>query len=100
MESFTEKRKSTSAAIKSRWLDDLIREPFAGAWQRNLEINPTIVLSFHAVFSCISLIASDISKMPLRLMRRDSNDIWKENNSGIVSIKVTEYSNEHLASSL
>ena len=63
------------------WMS-LISEPFAGAWQRNLEINPTTVLSFHAVFSCISLIASDISKMPLRLMRRDSNDIWKENNNG------------------
>jgi HK97 family phage portal protein len=60
----------------------LISEPFAGAWQRNLEIKPTTVLSFHAVFSCISLIASDISKMPLRLMRRDSNGIWKENNNG------------------
>ncbi|MDH2911228.1 phage portal protein [Kosakonia sp. HypNH10] len=63
------------------WMS-LISEPFAGAWQRNLEIKPTTVLSFHAVFSCISLIASDISKMPLRLMRRDSNGIWKENNSG------------------
>lgn len=63
------------------WMS-LIHEPFAGAWQRNLEINQTTVLSFHAVFSCISLIASDISKMPLRLMRRDSNGIWKENNSG------------------
>lgn len=63
------------------WMS-LISEPFAGAWQHNLEINPTTVLSFHAVFSCISLIASDISKMPLRLMRRDSNGIWKENNSG------------------
>lgn len=63
------------------WMS-LISEPFAGAWQRNLEIKPTTVLSFHAVFSCISLIASDISKMPLRLMRRDSNGIWKENNNG------------------
>lgn len=63
------------------WMS-LISEPFSGAWQRNLEIKPTTVLSFHAVFSCISLIASDISKMPLRLMRRDSNGIWKENNNG------------------
>ncbi len=60
----------------------LIGEPFAGAWQRNLEINQNTVLSFHAVFSCISLIASDISKMPLRMMRRDSNGIWKESENG------------------
>ncbi|MEI9687466.1 phage portal protein [Kosakonia cowanii] len=68
-------------ASRGGWMS-LISEPFAGAWQRNLEIKPTTVLSFHAVFSCISLIASDISKMPLRLMRRDSNGIWKENNNG------------------
>lgn len=68
-------------ASRGGWMS-LISEPFAGAWQRNLEIKPTTVLSFHAVFTCISLIASDISKMPLRLMRRDSNGIWKENNSG------------------
>jgi HK97 family phage portal protein len=68
-------------ASRGGWMS-LISEPFSGAWQRNLEINPTTVLSFHAVFSCISLIASDISKMPLRLMRRDSNGIWKENNNG------------------
>lgn len=68
-------------ASRGGWMS-LISEPFAGAWQRNLEIKPTTVLSFHAVFTCISLIASDISKMPLRLMRRDSNAIWKENNNG------------------
>jgi len=63
----------------------IIGEPFAGAWQRNLEINQNTVLSFHAVFSCISLIASDISKMPLRMMRRDSNGIWKENENGNIA---------------
>lgn len=68
-------------ASRGGWMS-LISEPFSGAWQRNLEIKPTTVLSFHAVFTCISLIASDISKMPLRLMRRDSNGIWKENING------------------
>lgn len=63
-------------------LVSFVREPFAGAWQRNLEVNQNTVLSFHAVFSCISLIASDIGKMPLRLMRRDSNGIWKETGNG------------------
>lgn len=71
-------------ASQGAWtsLLSFVREPFAGAWQRNLEINQNIVLSFHAVFSCISLIASDIAKMPLRMMRRDSNGIWKESSSG------------------
>jgi HK97 family phage portal protein len=71
-------------ASQGAWtsLLSFVREPFAGAWQRNLEINHNTVLSFHAVFSCMSLIASDIAKMPLRMMRRDSNGIWKESSSG------------------
>jgi HK97 family phage portal protein len=33
------------------------------------------ILSFHAVFSCISLISKDIGKMPLELKKKDG-DIW------------------------
>lgn len=53
-----------------------VLEPFAGAWQRNIEYTRQDVLAFHAVFSCISLIASDISKLRVNLVRRDSNGIW------------------------
>lgn len=47
----------------------IIFEPFAGAWQRNKELKRETILSCHAVFACISLIASDISKMELELVR-------------------------------
>uniref|UniRef100_UPI003965CF61 phage portal protein n=1 Tax=Klebsiella pneumoniae TaxID=573 RepID=UPI003965CF61 len=40
------------------------------------------VLSYYAVFACISLIASDIAKMPPRLMRRDSKGVMQEVKSG------------------
>ena len=82
---FRRKEKSLQQpAARGLWtsLISYVREPFAGAWQRNMEINEQTVLSFHAVFACISLIASDISKMPLRQMRRDKNGIWKETNAG------------------
>lgn len=82
---FRRKEKSLQQpAARGLWtsLISYVREPFAGAWQRNMEINDQTVLSFHAVFACISLIASDISKMPLRQMRRDKNGIWKETNAG------------------
>ncbi|HCD2003084.1 TPA: phage portal protein [Citrobacter farmeri] len=59
-----------------------MHEPFAGAWQRNLEINQDTVLSYYAVFACISLIASDIAKMPPRLMRRDSKGVMQEVRTG------------------
>lgn len=56
----------------------IIREPFAGAWQRNIEVDQTAVLAYHAVFACMTLIASDISKLRLRLVGRDSNGVWSE----------------------
>ena len=54
----------------------VIRESFTGAWQRNVEVNVETVLTFHAVYACISLIAGDISKMCLRLVAEDDNGIW------------------------
>jgi HK97 family phage portal protein len=56
----------------------LIREPFAGAWQRNIEIRTDTVLANSAVFRCISLISSDIAKMRIRLVAKDNNGIWTE----------------------
>jgi len=56
----------------------LIRESFAGAWQSNIEVSLTNVLSHPTVFACISLIASDIAKMRLRLVELDTDGIWSE----------------------
>jgi Phage portal protein len=56
---------------------NLIREPFAGAWQRNLEIKTDFVLTYSAVFACVTLIANDISKLRLRLVRQDADGIWQ-----------------------
>ena len=48
------------------------------ARQQNMEIKPKTVLSYYAVFSCISLIASDIAKMPPRLMKQDTNGVRRK----------------------
>lgn len=71
-----EKALSSVTVARSGWWS--VMEPFAGAWQRNVTINRDTVLSFHAVFACQSLIASDISKLPLMLMARDTDGIWNE----------------------
>lgn len=52
-----------------------VLEPFSGAWQRNIEYKRQDVLAFYAVFACTSLIASDISKLRVKLVR-DDNGIW------------------------
>jgi HK97 family phage portal protein len=63
----------------------LIRESFAGAWQRNIDIRVENVLTYTAVFSCISLIANDIAKLRLRLVRQDDEGIWAEAESSAFS---------------
>jgi HK97 family phage portal protein len=55
----------------------LIRDPFPGAWQRNMEISVDTAASFHADFACKTLIARDIGKMRVKLSEKAGN-IWSE----------------------
>ena len=77
-----EKRKALNSLPMDRggWYP-LIREPFTGAWQRNMEINADTASSFHADFACKTLIARDIAKLRVKLVERDKNDIWSETTS-------------------
>jgi HK97 family phage portal protein len=65
---------------RGRWWHPVIREPFTGAWQRNMELRTENVLSYSAVFSCITLIASDVGKLRIKLVEQDRNGIWSEVN--------------------
>lgn len=56
----------------------IIRESFTGAWQRNIEISTESVLSFAAVYACVTLIAADIAKVRIKLVRQGDDDIWTE----------------------
>lgn len=56
----------------------LIREPYAGAWQRNESVTIETGLANSTVFRCVSLISSDLAKMRLKLVQLDENDIWSE----------------------
>lgn len=55
-----------------------ILEPFSGAWQRGIEQSPETVLTFAAVYACVTLIASDIAKLRIKLVEQDSDGIWSE----------------------
>jgi len=62
----------------SSWLP-VVQEPFTGAWQRNSELTATTLLSFHALYRCITLISQDISKMRISLVEQNvTTGIWKE----------------------
>jgi HK97 family phage portal protein len=68
---------STSVGRRGGWWT-VIREPFTGAWQQNAEISAETSLTYSAVFACVTLIASDIAKLGLRLVEVDDDGIWTE----------------------
>lgn len=59
------------------WLP-VVREPYAGAWQRNDEYRFKSPLQNSTLYRVINLIASDIAKMRLRLMAEGSEGVWQE----------------------
>lgn len=65
----------------------IVREPYAGAWQRNEVLPVENVLSNTTVFACINLIAGDIAKLDLELLEEDANGIGqKVENSPFLSV--------------
>jgi HK97 family phage portal protein len=62
-----------------------VREPYTGAWQQNVALVPDSALANAAVFSCITLIAADIAKLPLRLVAQDDDGVWQETTSAAFS---------------
>ncbi|PWE57656.1 phage portal protein [Metarhizobium album] len=77
-----EKSARTLSAVDNRggWWG-MIKESFTGAWQKNVEVKVDTVLTYSAVFRCISLISSDVAKMRIRLVEMDANGIWTEADS-------------------
>lgn len=55
-----------------------VRESFAGAWQRNITVdNRQTILASAPVYACVTRIASDISKLRIRLVELEKGT-WKE----------------------
>lgn len=53
-----------------------IHEPFTGAWQRNKELRKESIVTYSAVYACVTLIASDIAKLGLRLVEQSTDGVW------------------------
>jgi HK97 family phage portal protein len=70
--------KALSPVDQNRGWFPLIRESFAGAWQNNVEVKPESVLAYHAVFACMTLIASDVAKLRVKLIGKTEGDVWQE----------------------
>jgi HK97 family phage portal protein len=67
-------------------------ETTTGSWQQDVEVNQTTVSANWAVFSCVTLIAGDIAKMPAKVMRYNPDTrIWEETERRKVLRKPNRY---------
>lgn len=71
---------AVSGSDRGSWYP-LIREPFTGAWQRNITIDNRSIEAFHANFTCKTLIASDVAKLRVKYVEADADGIWSEETS-------------------
>jgi len=74
----------TTTPAGGSWVP-IVREPYTGAWQQNQELRLEPELGKPVVFRCVSLIASDIGKLPCRLVAVDAHGIWQETESAAFS---------------
>jgi HK97 family phage portal protein len=72
-----EKKKSLATVAENRAGWYRLYESFAGAWQTNYTLDRSTILSYNAVYACITLIASDVSKLAIKVVRK-RDGIWVE----------------------
>lgn len=72
------------AAVSPMSMDDwtrgwgsLVRESFAGAWQRGITVDNNVVLKQSTVWSCLTLISSDIGKLAVSVIEKTKDGIWE-----------------------
>lgn len=71
--------KSMVSALTAGDVWGRVREPFTGAWQRNMELdNRACVLAFSAVYSCVSIVSQDVGKLRCKLTEKTKDGIWVE----------------------
>ncbi len=63
----------------------VIAESFGGAWQTGTELSKADMLAHGAVFACVSLIASDIGKLPINVTENQGG-IWIKKESALDSL--------------
>jgi HK97 family phage portal protein len=66
-------------AVYDRGWWPIVREPFAGAWQRNQPLSMENPLQNATLYRCVCMIAADVAKMRLKLMA-PTGQVWAETN--------------------
>jgi HK97 family phage portal protein len=84
-------RKATNAIVPSssnlydRGWWPVVREPFAGAWQRNMPLVMENPLQHATLYRCVTMIANDIAKMRVKLLEQ-VNTTWQETTSAAFKV--------------
>lgn len=58
----------------------MVSEATTGAWQRNVVAvrDTPVLLASSAVYHCVTAIATDVAKLPIKLTRKTAPNIWEE----------------------
>jgi HK97 family phage portal protein len=67
---------SPGAVTGGGWYPLVVREPYSGAWQMNVEGRRDLALQYSPVFACTTLIAADMGKLTLNLVEQDDDGVW------------------------
>jgi len=79
---FRKAARTLSSVFDRGWTT--VHESFMGAWQRDVVIDRDAVMAQSTVFACITLIASDIAKLRIKLVQK-AGAIWEETESAAFS---------------
>lgn len=60
-------------------------ESYPGAWQQGVTVDRNTILTWHAIYSCITLIASDIAKLAVCLKKQTEDGVWVETTNSAYS---------------
>lgn len=69
-------RSMNSVSEDRGWIR--IFESFPGAFQQDVTLSVDTALSYSAVYACLTLIASDIAKLPVNMKKMSPEGIWIE----------------------
>ena len=83
------RRKSAPSGFQTleRWRGwwPLVTEGSTGAWQRNIVTSKEDILTYAAVYACVTLKACDIAKLRIKLMQQNSQGVWEETENAAYS---------------
>jgi len=71
------REKALTPISSNRGWWSVVREPFAGAWQRNMEEKHGTVLCYPTLYACLNRISQDIGKLPFVLKQLRGDGIWE-----------------------